>query len=617
MRLRDMKINHRLILGFVIPVALSVILFTISIVNMFSLRNRYEGLLANEVMLEQQILNCRIQMNTAARYARDIVLDTEKANYSTNQQSLNSALDQLTTAQTYVSDNYMLEDGKEKSYLAAVEAWESVISEIISAVDANDFEEAKNILVTECTPALNELRDAAVELTNTIDAHITEVESEQQQAIVFMMILMIGLLVLFLILIVIFAIALIRSILTPLSETHQVLVEMSAGDMSRDITYEGKDEFGDMADALRSTQTMLSSACTEITRIATSMVDGDFSINCEVELPGSFHTITEALAQLTKQMRKMISSVKSSVDQVAAGADQVSNGAQSLAQGATEQASAVEQLSANINDIATAARRNADSAKAAKENADMAGAQNAESQQQMTQMIAAMNDITATSQEISKIIKTIEDIAFQTNILALNAAVEAARAGSAGKGFAVVADEVRNLASKSAEAAKNTTALIENSIKAVENGSNIAHAAAETITTSTELTTKAVEQMTAIAKAAEHESESIESITQGIDQIATVVQTNSATSEESAAASQELSSQAHMLHQIFATFRVGTEDETPGGVSFTTTDFDSTAVNAAASGSFYAGGNSPSQGENFPVTHRSTPVSGFDDQGKY
>ena len=387
--------------------------------------------------------------------------------------------------------------------------------------------------------------------------------------------------------------------------------------MSRDITYEGKDEFGDMADALRSTQTMLSSACTEITRIATSMVDGDFSINCEVELPGSFHTITEALAQLTKQMRKMISSVKSSVDQVAAGADQVSNGAQSLAQGATEQASAVEQLSANINDIATAARRNADSAKAAKENADMAGAQNAESQQQMTQMIAAMNDITATSQEISKIIKTIEDIAFQTNILALNAAVEAARAGSAGKGFAVVADEVRNLASKSAEAAKNTTALIENSIKAVENGSNIAHAAAETITTSTELTTKAVEQMTAIAKAAEHESESIESITQGIDQIATVVQTNSATSEESAAASQELSSQAHMLHQIFATFRVGAEDETSSGASFATTDFDSTAVNAAASGSFYAGGNSPSQGENFPVTHRSTPVSGFDDQGKY
>ncbi len=200
-------------------------------------------------------------------------------------------------------------------------------------------------------------------------------------------------------------------------------------------------------------------------------------------------------------------------------------------------------------------RENAASAKTAKDNTDKASEQNIINKEKMHQMIQAMDNITSASQEIRKIIKTIEDIAFQTNILALNAAVEAARAGSAGKGFAVVADEVRNLASKSAEAAKNTTKLIADSIQAVENGSEIAYSAAESIESSVILTGQAVEQITLIATAVEREAEAIRQITQGIDQIATVVQTNSATSEESAAASQELSTQANMMHAVLSNFK--------------------------------------------------------------
>lgn len=245
----------------------------------------------------------------------------------------------------------------------------------------------------------------------------------------------------------------------------------------------------------------------------------------------------------------------------------MSSGAQALSQGATEQASSVEELAATINEISGQIKKNAENAAEANQKAHNVGAEMKESSRKMGDMIAAMDEISQSSSEISKIIKTIEDISFQTNILALNAAVEAARAGEAGKGFAVVADEVRNLASKSADASKNTAGLIAASSQSVERGVGIANETASSL----DIAAKGVEEVTytidMISQASAHQSDSIAQVTQGVDQISSVVQTNSATAEESAAASQELSGQAQMLKSLVGRFRLkdgeGRRDDLP------------------------------------------------------
>jgi methyl-accepting chemotaxis protein len=284
------------------------------------------------------------------------------------------------------------------------------------------------------------------------------------------------------------------------------------------------------------------------------MAKGDFSHHIEGNYKGEFFKIKESLLSINHSMNDTLSSIQMLAKEVSSGSNQVSIGSQDIAQGAATQASAVEELSATMMEISNKVQENADNARLADGEANSVGRKIEESNLQMQQMLAAMDEINNKSTEISKIIRTIDDIAFQTNILALNAAVEAARAGTAGKGFAVVADEVRNLAQKSAQAVKNTTVLIQGSMDAVNNGAQIAKTTAETLSDVVEGAKNLVNTINNITLSSNEQANSLNQISAGIEQISSVVQTNSATSEESAAISGELNKQAADLEQLVENF---------------------------------------------------------------
>ncbi len=353
-----------------------------------------------------------------------------------------------------------------------------------------------------------------------------------------------------------------RYIMTPLREIESAVKELANGNLDMEVVYESKDEFGNACEDMRLTMKGLRRIINEISDNMASMEHGDFTIEPSMTFPGAFSKIEVSMGNFISHINEVLLEITEAAEQVNGGVEQVSSGAQALAQGATEQASSVQELAATINEISSQIGENAKNARAARQKVAGVGEETHQSNQKMTNMVAAMGEISQSSHEIGKIIKIIENIAFQTNILALNAAVEAARAGAAGKGFAVVADEVRNLAIKSSEASKNTSLLIDSSLKAVENGSRIADETAAALSSTVEGMNEVAGLIDRISNASTQQAEAIGQITVGIDQISTVVQTNSATSEESAAASEELSAQSQTLKNLASEFELRRGEET-------------------------------------------------------
>jgi Methyl-accepting chemotaxis protein len=301
---------------------------------------------------------------------------------------------------------------------------------------------------------------------------------------------------------------------------------------------------------------IISNPLKKLVLAANKIADGDLDVSVEENTKDEVGTLASAFKKMSDNLNNVMTNISNASEQVASGARQVSESSIALSQGATEQASSIEELTASLEEISSQTKQNADSANQANSIAETAKGNAIHGNGQMKEMLNAMVDINESSSNISKIIKVIDEIAFQTNILALNAAVEAARAGQHGKGFAVVAEEVRNLAARSANAAKETTDMIEGSIKKVEDGTKIANQTAEALNRIVGDITRVASLVGDIATASNEQATGIQQVNQGIMQVSTVVQTNSATSEESASASEELSSQAELLKEQVSGFKL-------------------------------------------------------------
>ena len=551
MRLQE-RINYgyrKVILMMLISGLLSIVVIGVLFANMLHYIN-------NVTVADQSVKICRINVNSAARNIREMALNDDASTYDSYEETVKRLLAEVDTSLKALKDTGIVPDSSYEEYAAALSEWGNVGYSIMEEIKNGNKEQAVNEIFDDCVPALNNLVQIATKLDDITD------EVKAQAARTTYIFTFAGIVCIIVCLAFAWMLTgktskrVLETILEPLRAVEDVAKELTEGNLHSTLEYRSEDEIGRLAHSMRKSIRILGSYVDDIGRAMKLFAEGNFDVQPEVEWKGDFVGILDSFMMFEKSIADTIKGIQNVSNEVSSAAEQVASSSNDLADGATNQAAVVEELTATVAGVSEQVERNSQSAKEISARVDKLGNAILESNGKMHEMVDSMNEISDASKEIDKIIATINEIASQTNLLALNASIEAARAGEAGRGFAVVANQVNVLADQSAQAAKESSALIESSVRAVEKGMVIAGQTATQLEAVADSSKMITEEVTNIAETLETQTSEIQQINEGIEQINDVVQTNSATAEECAASSEEMSSEAENLREMIRKFKI-------------------------------------------------------------